>query len=476
MSARDDELLHLEGGEPAHGQVPRLAAALVLQAQALEALRAAHGELLARLDQGPERQALVAALDELRQSTDRVREAQARAAARAARARRRVLLAGGAGLVLLLATGGLGWRALDARLGLARQEDAARAEGARVALDGALAGLRVEQQAALAGLAERLDLRLASQQLRLEGAEAERDAARREAETARTRADELERERDALVAREAQALADARRERDLRLESLGDAARLREQLQQKEQGLHELAQRVSELQTQAPPPAIPAIVPSVAAAAGLAARLTAALRASGVPGESVVEIGAVADGALQDLLLLAEGRDGAAPRVRRAARATLEVDRGRPVLRLTGLADAAGALDGEELLPLPALDRAAFERLGLAVPPGAVSLARLREGLAALLAPHGWSVARLGGWSDGQLLDLRLELLSSEGRLDRALEAARASVLPGPELDLLDGTLTAGGESRPFFQGRYRLPLPAGDLAAFDVALRASGP
>lgn len=65
MTGQDDDLIELEGREPPHrppaGEA-QLAAALVMQAQALDGMRRAHSELLARIDQGPERQALLAAL------------------------------------------------------------------------------------------------------------------------------------------------------------------------------------------------------------------------------------------------------------------------------------------------------------------------------------------------------------------------------------------------------------------------------
>jgi hypothetical protein len=89
-----------------------------------------------------------------------------------------------------------------------------------------------------------------------------------------------------------------------------------------------------------------------------------------------------------------------------------------------------------------------------------------------LLLPHGWKVAALAGFADGALLGLQLEQRDGEGRLLRALHAASGLVLPGPLLELRDGTLSVGADERAFFQGVYRLPLPAGDLAGWQAALR----
>jgi hypothetical protein len=467
--ADDDDLLHLEGGE-----LPLAAASPAVPAP--EALRPAYAELLARLADGPERHALATALDELRQATDRTREAQQRDARGRARARRRALLAAGALALLLAVGGGLGLRALDGRLQRLAAEDAQRDGQARAQLDEALDRVRAEQAAALAALSGRLDGQQAALESRLHGTEAERDAAQASLALARAQAQELQARADEAARREAEALVEARRERDLRLESLGDGARLRQQLIEKEQDLEALTRTLAELQVARVPAPAPAIVPSAAAAAGLAARVTSALRASGVPDESVVEASGPLDGALLDVLLLSAGPDGTPSRVRRARRADLAVSAGRPVLRLEEVSDATGQALPDELVPLPGLDRAAWERLGLAMPGGAVSLERLVRALDGLLQPHGWKTVALQGFADGALLGLELEQRDGEGRLLRGLHAASGRLLPGPLLELRDGTLSVGGDERAFFQDVYRLPLPAGDLAGWQAALAELGP
>lgn len=467
MTGADDDLLHLEGGE-----LPLAAAGPPVPVEP----RPAYAELLARLADGPERHALVTALDELRQATDRARDAQQRQERARARARRRALFAAGALALLLAAGGALGLRALDGRLQRLADEEARRDRQAGAAADEALERLRAEQTASLAALAGRLDGQQAALESRLAGVEAERDAAQAALDLAQARSQELQARADEAARRETEALAEARRERDLRLESLGDGARLRQQLLEKEQDLEALAHTLAELQVARVPVPPPAIVPSAAAAAGLAARVTSALRASGVPDESVVEASGPLDGALQDVLLLSAGREGAPARVRRARRVELAVAAGRPVLRLLDVRDASGQPLPDELVAVPALDRPAWERLGLALPGGAVSLERLRTGLDGLLRPHGWEAVALEGYADGALLGLRLEQRDGEGRLLRGLRAARGQVLPGPLLELRDGTLSVGTDERRFWEDVYRLSLPAGDLAAWQAALREAAP
>jgi len=475
--ADDDDLLHLEGGElplAAGGQAAPPSRP-VLQAQALEGVRA-HAELLARLVEGPERHALAMALDELRLATDRVREAQQREARRRARGRRRALLAAGLAAVLLAAGGLLAVRAVDGRLQRLAADATQRDGQARAALDQALQRARAEHGAALAALSERLDEGQAVLASWLDGVTAERDAVQRQLDAAQAQAAALQAQADEALRREGEAAAEARRERDLRLTMLGDSARLREQLMEKEQDLHALTRTFADLQAARVPSPEPAIVPSAAAAAGLASRVTAALRASGVPDESVVEAAGPVDGALHGVLLRSAARDDAPSRVRRARRAELALVAGRPVLRLQGVSDANGHDVPDEHLDLPALDRAAWERLGLSLPGGAVSLEAMGRALDGLLQPHGWKLTGLDGFLDGTLLGLQLEQLDGEGRVLRGLRAASGRVLPGPELELRDGTLRVGADERPFFQDVYHLPLPAGDLAAWLAAVRVEAP
>ena len=471
MTGQDDDVLRLEGGDlprPALANEAQLAAALVMQAQALDAMRRAHSDLLARIEQGPEREVLLGALEELRASTDGVREAQERAGRRLARARRR--LVGLAVLALVVAGGGAAaavWAASSVAEGL----PAARAD-----LAAALAAQeqsRRAQDEALAGLTARLDRDVTGLQQRAAAADDARDAAQQALAAERQRADaadaglaELRRDRDSQQLR-------AEHERDEHLTALGDNARLHQELIDRDRKLDELTHTLAALQ---PGHAVPAaagaaptagIVPAPATAAGLSGRVTAALHASGVKDVAVVEAAEVRDGVLLGLLVVHEATDSAPSSATRAERGAIVVAEGGPALELT----SAGA--APEDVPLPALDRESWKRLGVAVPDAAVSVARLSDALSALISPQGWRVAELRGWDGDALRGLRLEQADSTGHVSRVLRADRGQMLPGPELELRDGTLKVGDDERAFFQGVFRLPLPGGDFGAWLAALQA---
>jgi hypothetical protein len=455
VTGPDDQLVPLEGPTD-----PPLPAALVLHAQALEGMRRAHAELLARLDQGADTRGLVTALHELRDATERVAEAQSRAARRVARTRRRLTLVAG-GLLLLAGAGAAaaGWAAREGR-----RADETEREGLRVAMTDLSAQLG-RQQSAL--------------QDQLEGATAEREAAlvllaeaRQAAESEAARAAELQRQQDELA-------AEATRERDLRLTEMGEAARVRAQLVAAEQRLSDLTRAVDTLaaaRTEVPAgeaDEAPAMVITAGSADNLARRITSVLRGSGVRLLSVVEVQAVSQGTLTNLLLRFSDPDGGAARIVRAGRGDIVVDRGLTGLRLLDVVTAEGESAPPELVPLPSIDRAAWEALGVFVPGGAASSSRLSQALGALLAPYGWQVAELRGCEGPALVGLRLEQVDSEGRVLRALRAERGTLGAGPELELRGGTLTVGADERAFYQDVYRLPLPGADLTAWQAALAA---
>ena len=463
MTGHDDELVPLQPGSPPAD--PALPAALLLHAQALEGMRRAHAELLARLDHGAESKALVTALQELRDATERVGTAQARAARRLTRTRRRLTVVG-LGLLLLAGTGAalVGWAARDAR----RADDASRDE------------LRT----AIADLSTRLDQSEAELQGRLDGATAEREAAlhqladtRRELDALTTRAGELQRQQDQLAAK-------AAHEHDQRLTEMGEAAHVRAQLIESEQRLAGLqaalagvasARGEAVLGERGPAEAgpAPAIVTTASAMLNLARRATTVLHASGAPDVALVEVQSVSQGALAGLLVKFEDPDGGPARVLRAATGDIVVDRGRTGLRLLDVATADGQPAPVELVPLPTFDRAAWEALGVVVPADAASSSRLAKALGALLEPQGWHVAELRGWDAGTLVGLHLQQQDADGRVTRELRAERGVLGPGEVLELSDGTLKVGADERPFYQNVYRLPLPGADLGVWRAALAA---
>jgi len=463
VTGHDDELVPLQPGSPPSD--PALPAALLLHAQALEGMRRAHAELLARLDHGAESKALVTALQELRDATERVGTAQARAARRLTRTRRRLTVVG-LGLLLLAGTGAafVGWAARDAR----RADDASRDE------------LRT----AIADLSTRLDQSEAELRDRLDGATAEREAAlhqladtRRELDALTTRAGELQRQQDQLAAK-------AAHEHDQRLTEMGEAAHVRAQLIESEQrlaGLQAALAGVASARGEAVPgergPAeagpAPAIVTTASAMLNLARRATTVLHASGAPDVALVEVQSVSQGALAGLLVKFEDPDGGPARVLRAATGDIVVDRGRTGLRLLDVATADGQPAPVELVPLPTFDRAAWEALGVVVPADAASSSRLAKALGALLEPQGWHVAELRGWDAGTLVGLHLQQQDADGRVTRELRAERGVLGPGEVLELSDGTLKVGADERPFYQNVYRLPLPGADLGVWRAALAA---
>ena len=457
MTSQDDDPSRLPAAASGSEALTRpvgegqLTAALMLQAQALEAMRQAHSDLLMRLEQGPERKALAKALEELRTSTDRVREGQEHAARKAARGRRRFALVGA--LALLVAGGSavaVVWSGRRLADETARREAAAR-----------------EQTVALAALTERLDGQQVELRQRADDALAARDMAQQALADVRDRVaalgsdlDDARRDRDSEKAR-------ADREREQHLTALGDGARLRDQLIERDRKLDELNHTLADLQQGRIIPPATDPVEAKASPAGLAARVTSALRGSGVRGVSVVECGGVSEGCLTGVLLLHDATDEAPGRAVHAERAELAVEAGVPALKLT----SAGELP--ESVPLPAVDRLAWRQLGLAVPEAALSAARLAAALGALVAPQGWQVAELRGWDGETLRGLRLEQLDASGRVTRVLRAERGAVLAGPELELKDGTLRVGTDERAFYAGVYRLQLPGADLASWLTALQA---
>ncbi|HTE05199.1 MAG TPA: hypothetical protein VK824_03305 [Planctomycetota bacterium] len=456
----------------------RLATALLLQAQALEGMRQAHGDLQRRLDDGArDGSGARRTVDELQAALREVQEGQRAALGQLARARRRAsrraaLLAG----ALIVATLGLAWVVQSSREQLGREIESVRAAAGAPAAAAAADGGGTEA--------------LLREELRRAGAE--RDDARaelaRRSEALTALHAELAGRSELVVAAQAE-LASAQRKqddlqqqlvktRDDRNRQIGEAGRLREQVADRDRQLTQFAETMNGLRADLDArKAAPAgrIVTATGEPGALPVRVTAALHGSGAESASVLESGPVADGALTDVLVLFAGAPGGSSRVVRAGRASLLVEQGRALLRLEHVVSPQGGQPAaSEDIVLPALQADAWRALGLAVPAGFVPIPAIAAALGELLGPHGYRVVHLDSFDGVSLGGLELRQEDSRGELLRTLTAARAEVLPvGPELALQDGSIRVGDDVRPFFRGECRVPLPGADFGAWLASVTA---
>ncbi len=289
---------------------------------------------------------------------------------------------------------------------------------------------------------------------------------------ARRRGDESESELAAARA-ELEVLVDEREaSRRTYNELVGRNARLLEQVLERDRRLDALGAKLAELAARGPERSSVVESPEPGQVP-LAARFNEALRAAGAERITVVQVASVGLGGARDLLVRLEPLDGAAEAlVIGVERAVLTSSEGRVSLALLGAREAADDQPFDLPVPLPEFDAPGWAALGLEIPAAGPPLSRVRQALAALVAPGGWSVASLGSFDGTQLADLELRQVDERGQVLRSLFAPRATVDATVQvLELHGGSVAVGGEVRPFYDGLYRLALHGADAAGWYQAI-----
>ncbi|MHC5210785.1 MAG: hypothetical protein ACYTG2_08720 [Planctomycetota bacterium] len=437
----------------------QLATALLLQARALERSLADRGQ--AGSGKVLRSQELVSLL----RRAERARAEQAEASAR--RERRLLRITYAALLAAVLGGGSAVWIAVEGR------NDVGRERAGLAAQDRAAESRRLEEVVG-AAVGQAVEERLAShEELERSLTEAERRAldARAEQRTTQQALEALKAEHVELAgslatraASEAALEAELAAARDSRLEQIGENARLVEKVLESDRQISELQAALAGLRGAAADglarPAAPLVTGRTPGGAlGLAARVGEALRTSGVAHVQVVEAVGPQEGSLTGVMLILSD-DLGAQRVVEAARAELAADeRGLHLL----CSDLGGVADQTLSIALPDPDLAAWDALGLLLPPGYEERTAVVAALGVVVQPHGWSVSGLQDW-DGETL-WGLELRRPEpGGGESVVRATRATLSPvGPELFLAEGSITTRGDERPFYEGVYRIALPGSD-------------
>lgn len=197
-----------------------------------------------------------------------------------------------------------------------------------------------------------------------------------------------------------------------------------------------------------------------------------ALLASGVFDVSIVEHGKVKDGVLYDVLLARHDEQGLALKAETYDRAHLQMRTGVVELVLEKGAIAEGA--EVERLPMPTASVEAWAAAGLELDAGLITVAQASAALTAVLSGQSISLDSLGGFEDGEFVNLVIVERDLRKVVFRTWSAARGELLPGgPTLLLKDGFLEEGGTSRPFWNGQTRLALEGADYGAFARELKA---
>ena len=381
------------------------------------------------------------------------------------------LVAGAAAIVLLLDVRSTVRRHLEASgVSLDAQRQAAdrqAAEAASQAVDGASAAHALERA--------ELEAQLAAGREQLEAAVAERDRALADLAAAGAEAESLRGRVATLESDQARFDEERARKDEEKLQLIGETSRLLEQVLDRDKRLEILNRSLGELRVRADEGEREPSVVTTGRGEGLASRASDALRRSGAGHAAVLEARLGEDGALADLLVrLAEAEQPA--RLVAAERALLTAARGRAALRLEGLSGDVGDA-GEALeIDLPSFDAAAWIALGLQPPGPFRAVGDVSTVLAGLLERQGWQLEALQGVDGEMLHGVELSQVDPGGQVLRTLRAARGTLGAGPELTLWDGTVTTGGDERPFFGGLFRLPLPGLDAAAWKLALAPSAP
>ncbi|GEM_PF-2697315 len=206
-------------------------------------------------------------------------------------------------------------------------------------------------------------------------------------------------------------------------------------------------------------------------AANPAHGVSQALLASGIFDVSIVEHGLVTDGVMYDVLLARHDEQGLALKAETYDRAHLQMRTGVVELVLEKGPIAEGA--EVERLPMPAASIPAWAAAGLELDAGLITVAQASAALTAVLNGQSIALDSLGGFENGEFVDLVIVERDLRKVVFRTWSSARAELLPeGPTLLLKDGFLEEGGTTRPFWNGRTRLALEGADYGAFARELK----
>ena len=280
-------------------------------------------------------------------------------------------------------------------------------------------------------------------------------------------------EHDALLARVARAEESADKAREERNKQLGENARLRQQLIERQRSFDELRKTLDAAHANAEARTVAPVLVSRSSereaeqvVEPLVVRINKALRASSIKTLQVVEAATVVDGAASGLLVMEHDRITGRSEVYPIMAASLSV---RDSLVSLELVDEEGET---AVHPMPRWDAESWRATGMNVPEDFLPVATIEDSLRALTAHHHYELVSLGGFQDGELIDLVLELRTPQGELLQTFSAGRAVVVAeGPELLLSEGSVTENGVERPFWNGQSRLPLPGSNVKAWLEAV-----
>jgi hypothetical protein len=263
-------------------------------------------------------------------------------------------------------------------------------------------------------------------------------------------------------------LESARAERN---KQLGENARLRQELIEQQLRMDDLMKTVGDVAASAEQRRVKPVVTSRSSdrePAPLVTRVNEALLASGLEDIQLVEAGGIEGDSLTDLLVRELDRPTGSFDIYPMKSARLSVHDGLVSLVFTAEPEALGRSGESTAHVLTEWNEAAWIAVGFPVPTGFVPVNVALDALRHLLSYHPYEVVSLGGFQTGELRDVVLAHVTSDGEVLRTFSAPRANVLAeGPELVLHDGVVTEGGIDRPFWHGQSRLPLPGSSFAAW---------
>ena len=284
-------------------------------------------------------------------------------------------------------------------------------------------------------------------------------------------------ERQELLDQVARAEDSVRSAREERNRQMGENARLRQQLLEKDLRFDEYVKTVELAQADAARRVDPGVSTSRTSErlAGLeevplVTRLNDAMFAAGLRTLQLVEAGAVAHHRVEDLLLMEHDRQTGGSEILPARAAWLR--EGQGVVELV-VERTEGDGVSHEAHRLPVWDPAHWEGTGLALDTDFLPVGDVAQALNRLLARQSYRLVGLGGFEDGELRDVVVSQVDPDGTVLLTYVAARGEVVrEGPELLLHDGYVEEDGEERPFWRGTSRLPLPGADFVAWQKAVR----